>query len=142
MVPKFLTEYQLYEVAVICDEYDLAGAVMLWTDRWIPHLVSFESQKPPSVIGHQWLYIAYVFGRQKLFHTLTQELILTSTIDEYGSLVMEATDGTGSKVLLPNLIISEFFFVVVIFSCLRSVSSLTVTRRNYDLPPAMHRKYD
>ena len=88
LVPSSLNEYQLYGIAVICDKYDLTPAVMLWVDRWMPQLVPNESRNPPIVTGHKWLFITYVFGRKKLFHKLTQEIILNSTIDDSGALVI------------------------------------------------------
>ena len=113
LVPKYLDEDQLYEVAVICDKYDMSQAVMLWADRWIAALVPNESAKPPIVIGHKWLFISYVFVRRELFHELSYELILTAmtSTDDSGStiLVMTAKDGSGMNEYIPDLILSKFY---------------------------------
>ena len=107
LIPKLLTEDQLFEVAVICDKYDLGPVVMVWVDRWILLLVPDESKMPPTVVGHKWLFIAYVFKRENLFRPLTQELILTATTDESTALVMAAKDGTGGNEYLPESLISR-----------------------------------
>lgn len=112
LVPKKLDEDQLYEVAVICDKYDVRHAVLLWFEQWIALLVPNESANPPTVVGHKWLFIAYVFGRNALFHNLSQEIILTATTtktDESTTLVMPAKDGTGMNEYIPDSILSKFF---------------------------------
>ncbi|KAF8426184.1 hypothetical protein EV426DRAFT_572657 [Tirmania nivea] len=109
LVPKHLDEDQLYEVAVICDKYDMSQAVMLWTDRWIAALVQNESAKPPTVVGHKWLFISYVFARKELFHKLSQELIFTATTstDDSTALLMTAKDGSGMNDYIPDSILGE-----------------------------------
>lgn len=109
LVPKQLDEDQLYEVAVICDKYDVSHAVMLWTDRWITALVPNESARPPTVIGHKWLFISYVFARRRLFYELSQELILTATTatGDSTALVMTAKDGSGMNEYIPDSILSK-----------------------------------
>ena len=114
LVPKSATECQLYEVAIICDKYDLAAAVTFWAEQWIALLAPEESPTPPTVFGHQWLFIAYVFGRVTLFKALTREVILSSTLDESGALLMPAPAGLGSNEYLPDSIISKFFNITSI----------------------------
>jgi len=111
LVPKHLNEDQLYEVAVICDKYDVSQAVMLWADKWIAGLVPDEAAKPPTVIGHKWLFISYVFARKELFRELSQELILTATTstDDSTALVMTAKDGSGMNEYIPDSILSKFY---------------------------------
>lgn len=107
LVPKQVDEDQLYEVAVICDKYDVSIALMLWADRWITALVPNESASPPTVIGHKWLFISYVFARKELFHKLSKELILTATTatDDSTALVMTAKDGSEMNEYIPDSIL-------------------------------------
>ena len=135
LVPKYLDEGQLYEIAVICDKYDMSQATMLWADRWIANLVPNESAKPPTVIGHKWLFISYVFARKELFYELSHELILTTitSTDDSTTLVMTAKDGSGMNEYIPDSILSKFYH----FKSLSATFSM-FTRRNCYLPPAIY----
>jgi len=82
-VPKRLGDDQLYQVAIVCDKYDMRQVLGPWSDQWIP----VGTQLGGKIAGDQWLFIAYVFGRQALFTQLSKELILRSTADAGGSLL-------------------------------------------------------
>jgi len=81
-VPRTLNDDQLYQVAIVCDKYDMRQVLGLWLDQWIP----VDTQVGGKISGDEWLFIAYAFGRQALFTQLSKELILTSTVGAGGSL--------------------------------------------------------
>ncbi|RPB26216.1 hypothetical protein L211DRAFT_781865, partial [Terfezia boudieri ATCC MYA-4762] len=66
-VPKTLKYDQLYKVAIVCDKYDMREILGPWLYQWIPVGTRLGGEIP----GDQWLFIAYVFGRQALFTELT-----------------------------------------------------------------------
>ncbi|KAF8426733.1 hypothetical protein EV426DRAFT_592600 [Tirmania nivea] len=82
-VPRTLDDNQLYQVAIVCDKYDMRGVLGLWLDQWIPE----DTKSGGKITGDQWLFIAYAFGKQALFTELSKDLILTSTVDAGGSLL-------------------------------------------------------
>ena len=82
-IPKTLSDDHLYEIAIVCDKYDMRQILEPWLDQWIP----VDTQVGGKIAGDQWLFIAYVFGRQDLFTGLSKDLILTSTVDAGGSLL-------------------------------------------------------
>lgn len=79
-IPKKLTPERLYDIAIICDKYDLGQALENWLTRWTPE--SFTGTITPD----QWLFIAYVLGKAAEFKSLSQELILRCTSDSDGNL--------------------------------------------------------
>ena len=117
LVPKSLDEDQLYEVAVVCDKYDMRQSIGFWVDKyWIPSVVPDESNPATETVkGHKWLFISYAFAREKLFKALTKPLILSSPIDSSGKLQMRAGDGSSCNDYIP----------VPLYS--KSSSNLTVT---------------
>jgi len=82
-IPRTLDVSQLYQVAIVCDKYDMRDVLGLWLDQWIP----LATQCGGKIVGDQWLYIAYTFGREALFTQLSRDLIITSTVDANGSLL-------------------------------------------------------
>jgi len=84
-----------YQLAIVCDKYDMQQVLGLWLDKWIPT----GMQVGGKVAGDRWLFIAYVFGRQDLFMELSKDLIRTSTIDAGGSLFapIPISDTRGSQ---------------------------------------------
>jgi len=82
-VPRTLDDDQLYQVAILCDKYDMQQVLGLYLDQWIP----MDTEAGGKISGDRWLFISYVFGREDLFMQLSKELILTSTVDTGGSLL-------------------------------------------------------
>ena len=83
-VPRTLSGDQLYEVAIVCDKYDMRQVLGLWLDQWIP----VDTKCGGNIGGDKWLFIAYAFGSEALFTKLSKELILNSTLDPSGSLLV------------------------------------------------------
>lgn len=70
-VPPTLTFKDILDIAVLCDKYDCVGLVKPWLPLW---LVNEETQyKEPE--HEEWLFIAWVFGREKTFRELATKLV-------------------------------------------------------------------
>jgi hypothetical protein len=67
-VPQSIYFDNLLAIAIICDYYDCAGAMRPWDEVWMKPL------KPlAGVAGCEgWLFIAWVFGVQEVFGSMTQ----------------------------------------------------------------------
>ena len=70
-VPPKLTFKSILDIAVLCDKYDCVGLVKPWLPLW---LVNEEIQyREPK--HEEWLFIAWVFGREKTFRELATKLV-------------------------------------------------------------------
>ena len=82
-VPRTVSFPQLYDLAVLCDKYNLLRCWGPWINTWAgPH--------SPSVIddGYKhWLFISIVFGYTLLFEQISKKLILDAVSSEDGALV-------------------------------------------------------
>ena len=107
-VPDKLTFKQLYQVAVLCDKYDLKRCLGYWPKIWAtPYLNSY------GIEGYEgWLFMSTVFGYDGLFKEVTRHLILNSKVSRDNSLVttkgMDLSERVSStiigKMLTPNLV--------------------------------------
>jgi len=82
-VPRTLNDDQLYQIAIVCDKYDVRQILELWLDKWVP----IGTRVGGKIAGDRWLFIAVAFGRQPLFTRLSEDLILTFITDAGGSLL-------------------------------------------------------
>ena len=82
-VPDKLAFKQLYQVAILCDKYDLRRCLGPWPKIWAtPYLNSY------GIEGYEgWLSMSTVFGFDGLFKEITRHLILNSKVSRYNSLV-------------------------------------------------------
>ncbi|KAF8426735.1 hypothetical protein EV426DRAFT_592604 [Tirmania nivea] len=79
-VPKVIRGDKLYKVAILCDKYDLRKALSFVLDKWIPT----PHKLPPVILPRgvvsqpdKELFMAYVFGMEEVFKTVSKDLILT-----------------------------------------------------------------
>lgn len=98
-VPDNLTFKQLYQVAVLCDKYDLKRCLGPWPMVWAkPHLNSYNLEGYES-----WLFMSAVFGYDGLFKEVTRHLILNSKIHPLNSVVttkgIDVSEGVSSTVI-------------------------------------------
>ena len=98
-VPATMTFKQLYQVAVICDKYDLKRCLGPWTNIWAtPYLDCYSRQ------GYEeWLFMSIVFRYDGLFKEVTRHLIINSEISEQGALAtttgFDLSEGISSTIL-------------------------------------------
>ncbi|KAF8436196.1 hypothetical protein BDZ91DRAFT_310257 [Kalaharituber pfeilii] len=73
-VPDSLTTEQLYQVAVVCDKYDMRQSLEHWLRNWIPQRESEASTNP-----HKWLFISIAFARKQILRDVSRSIILSYT---------------------------------------------------------------
>ncbi len=93
-VPDKLPFKQLYEVAILCDKYDLKRCLGYWPKIWAtPYLNSY------AIEGYEgWLFMSIVFGYDGLFKEVTRHLILNSKVSRDNSLVTTKGIDLGERV--------------------------------------------
>jgi len=75
-VPKAITGDKLYQVAILCDKYDLQQALSLSLDKWIPTSSVILSETMTSQDDKR-LFMAYAFRMEEEFRIVSRNLILT-----------------------------------------------------------------
>ena len=82
-VPEKLSFKELYQVAILCDKYDLRRCLGYWPKMWAtPYLDSY------GIEGYEgWLFMSTVFAYEGLFKEVTRHLILNSEVSRENSLV-------------------------------------------------------
>ena len=98
-VPTTLAFNQLYQVAVICDKYDLKRCLGPWTKIWAtPYLDCYARQGYEKL-----LFISVVFQFDELFKDVTRHIVINSEISEQGTLVtttgVDLSEGVSSAIL-------------------------------------------
>lgn len=87
-VPTSVTVDALYSIAVVCDKYDTAEALVPWVRVWT---ASFGNliDKP----GYErWLVISWVFQQSDIFAGVTGKLILETGLELDGRLTTPGCD--------------------------------------------------
>jgi hypothetical protein len=71
-VPKTELGYQmLYDLAILCDQYDCVELVKSWVDKWLLH-----AAQEIVIKGHEgWLFTVWVFGLEWEFEHLAMCLV-------------------------------------------------------------------
>ena len=99
VVPNTLTFKQLYQIAVLCDKYDLKRCLGPWTSIWAtPYLDCY------SRLGYEeWLFMSVVFQYDSVFKEVTRHAIINAELSEQGTLVTSAgfdlSEGVPSTIL-------------------------------------------
>lgn len=89
MLPSELDFETILHMAALCDKYDCVGLVQPWLELWL-----VNEKKECFEPGHEdWLFIAWVFGRENIFQTLTRKLLREMTIGDNG----EGLTATGKR---------------------------------------------
>jgi hypothetical protein len=69
-IPATLSYKDLYNVAILCDQYDCAQLVQPWIEKWLQ-----DERARAMSEGIGWLFIAWVFGRDAVFRTLAAHVV-------------------------------------------------------------------
>ena len=99
VVPNTLTFKQLYQIAVLCDKYDLKRCLGPWTSIWAtPYLDCYAR------LGYEeWLFMSVVFKYDGVFKEVTRHAIINAELSEQGTLVTSAgfdlSEGVPSTIL-------------------------------------------
>lgn len=70
--PATLPYQTLLQVAVLCDQYQCINLVRPWLSQWLA-----DEESSSMKFGQEnWMFIAWVFGREKVYEALARELVL------------------------------------------------------------------
>lgn len=97
LVPKEVFFQHLYQIAILCDKYDLKRCLGPWIDIWAkPYLDSYAAE------GFEgWLFMAKVFQYGGLFKDMTRHLILHSELSVTGKHVIGKCHDIGEQTSTP-----------------------------------------
>jgi hypothetical protein len=103
-VPNGKLEYDLlFEVAKLCDQYDCMDLVRPWVAGWLK-----EGKMESMQAGKEgWLFIAWAFGKEKVFDALTKKLVKEIAVDEKGIVLLAS--GKPVPEPMPPGIVGKFF---------------------------------
>jgi hypothetical protein len=107
-VPKTeLTTRDLFSLAILVDQYQCIDLVRPWLGTWLPdknELIRHSTE--------QWLFIAWVFGREKVLEKASAGLVREAALDCNCELVNRDT-GMCFPEPMPPGIIGQFPFVLL-----------------------------
>jgi hypothetical protein len=70
--PTTLPYQTLLQVAVLCDQYQCINLVHPWLSQWLA-----DEKTASRKFGQEnWMFIAWVFGREKVYEKLARDLVL------------------------------------------------------------------
>ncbi|KAI9642668.1 hypothetical protein NHQ30_008399 [Ciborinia camelliae] len=77
-IPSDLPYNVLYNIAILCDQYDCRRLVKPWIKDWL------KDECNEAHLPHQegWLWIAYCFGRKNIFYQLVNALALQASVGD------------------------------------------------------------
>ena len=70
--PTTLPYETLLQVAKLCDQYQCIDLVRPWLSQWLAD----EEQSSRTFGQENWMFIAWVFGREKVYERLAEDLVL------------------------------------------------------------------
>jgi len=81
-IPTTLPYHQLLNVAVLVDQYNCRDLVRPWLNMWLA-----DEEKESKAPEHEnWLFIAWAFGREKVFEDLAMKMVEDIVISDGGHL--------------------------------------------------------
>lgn len=84
LIPDEVSFDLFYELAVVCDKYDMAQVLLPWPILWAADLTT-HCDKP----GYEkWLVISWVFRQGLIFNRATEFLIMGTGLDKENHLVL------------------------------------------------------
>jgi hypothetical protein len=112
-IPATLSYKDLYNVAILCDQYDCVQLVQPWLEKWL------QDERVRSMSeGIGWLFIAWVFGRDREFRNLAAQMARDVQTNEEG----QCLDSNGKLIDLKYMLLG-----IIGKSTLYSISGLTLT---------------
>ncbi|KAF8425457.1 hypothetical protein EV426DRAFT_595148 [Tirmania nivea] len=73
-------EVKLYQMAIICDKYDMQRALGYWFKHWTAEAL--------DVTGPKWLFMAYAFGHETIFTEVSRDLMVRCEVTGDGDLIL------------------------------------------------------
>lgn len=76
-IPTTLSLEAFYQLAVVCDKYDVAEVFVPWVTMWVAEL----GKAPRAHVAcPKWLVISWVFRLSKTFEAVTKEMIYDASL--------------------------------------------------------------
>ena len=114
-VPESLSEQNLWQIAILLDKYDLREATKFWIDLWVKPYLNPAGQPlalSSYFTGGRGIFLAYAFGNEILFKSISKDIILTWTSIEGQHLESPSGNSTlldaGSFWFVPQSIIGIY----------------------------------
>jgi hypothetical protein len=87
-IPEKIEYNELFNVTVLCDQYDCVGLLRPWFSRWFDQsVVDAIARKHEGLPSERWLFIGWVFGNRELFEKAMGMLVLRSRKSQDGHLL-------------------------------------------------------
>ena len=70
----------MWEIAILVDKYDLREATKPWINLWVQPYLPYDGLPRTSSVyfnGDRGLFLAYAFGNEKLFKSVSKNIIFT-----------------------------------------------------------------
>jgi len=105
-------EKKLYQMAIICDKYDMPQALGYWFRQWTAEVpvkgVLVELDAQLNITGPRWLFMAYAFGHEVMFTNLSRELMLQCEVTSDGGLVLPGIKhGVFDDSFVPEIVVGR-----------------------------------
>lgn len=84
LIPCNVSLDLLYEIAVVCDKYDMARVLLPWPIIWTAGFDGINCDAGDK----RWLVISWVFKQSRIFTIITRALILNTELDDEDRLVL------------------------------------------------------
>jgi hypothetical protein len=98
-IPATLSYEDLYNVAILCDQYDCIQLVQPWLEKWLQD-ETMRSLKE----GTGWLFIAWVFGRDAVFETLAAHMVEEVQTNAEGQCLDKSGNPIPSNYMPPGIL--------------------------------------
>lgn len=103
-VPISISFQNLVDLAIICDKYDCAPGVTLWADVWTEVWKKYALE--PGF--ERWLFIAWTFGIDEIFMSLSRKLILDGEFDANNRTCLVLKGHPIDDMLIPEPVLGEY----------------------------------
>lgn len=101
MMPRKMAIDEFYELAIVCDKYDMAKVLVPWANLWV-----CPEEYECDDADLRWLVIAWVFRLEMKFQDITRLLMLQTDLEDK-RLVLYGEPVTHE--LIPEHVIGLFF---------------------------------
>lgn len=99
-VPSKLSSDDFYNLAVVCDKYDIADIILPWVPKWKEQLM----KDPRPTACPKWLVTSWVFCLNDIFVGVTADMIYHTPL----SVDIGYSGGTGVEIdVLPTRVIGN-----------------------------------
>ncbi|KAF8441189.1 hypothetical protein BGX38DRAFT_819457 [Terfezia claveryi] len=109
-IKSAIDEEQLYNMAIICDKYEMQQALGYWFQRWKLSIIQankdsrISSTMKPNIRGLRWLFMAYAFADHDLFKFISKDIILNSQVTTSDDLEICGIPNGSSNLFMPQAI--------------------------------------